>query len=166
MSANRKAHRLPTLPLCVSFGAEVLVSLVVVAALMTLFIPYASVYLNKARLAQVFSVGTQLQTEMAIAHAVHGRWPDAPSGLLPELASDVRLERVIMTDGNFNLILSGMGAQGVEQNLSFRRAANPELGTVFWYCGFAEPDAIAGVAIPGITTVASEFLPPICKRKT
>ncbi|MEM7404024.1 MAG: hypothetical protein AAF458_01970 [Pseudomonadota bacterium] len=158
-----RTHRLPQIPIASSFGGELLLSIVIVITLMTLFVPYASMYINKARLTQIFSISTHLRTELVTDRAILGEWPDRPAGQLPELTSDLRLERVVMTEGNFNLILSGVDARKEEHNLSFRLAANPELGTLIWYCGYARPDVTARVEIPAITTVPAEYLPPVCR---
>lgn len=153
------------LPRYWSLRIDALLCALIIAVALAAYLRHASDYIDRARLAQVFTLAGQLRMHQVLEQAVHGRWPRTPPDDLAELGSGLTLARVMMEDGSFALIMrSGTGAAARRLDVAFRRAAAPGLGTLFWYCGRARVDQAAGVNMPDITTVPASHLPGQCRH--
>jgi hypothetical protein len=150
-----------------SFALEVFMSVAILFVCIMLAFGYYPSAMVRVRLTELYVETMKLRTDLVVEHALTGRWPEPTPQSAGLGETKTPIEHLSAIDGHFNLAvrLEGMGAgpdNGLS-NLSFRRVANPEFGTVFWLCGTASPRPDWQVPIPDITDIPAVYLPAVCR---
>ncbi|MGY6553235.1 MAG: hypothetical protein ACXIUM_01805 [Wenzhouxiangella sp.] len=140
-------------------GAELVLATVLVLGLLSLAIPLGQKSMDKARFSELLMHAPVARMELAVEHAVTGRWADEIPALEP---GGVMLEAHSLDHANGSFVIAFNSSDRPAGHLAFDLIEG-EHATLIWRCGYSAPPFGTPVPAPIPTSVPPELLPAACR---
>ncbi|MDM8545134.1 pilin [Candidatus Venteria ishoeyi] len=146
---------------------ETLLSVVIIAIIVMLFIPLFSTYLNKAKVAESLGLMSTFRQAVTEHYAVYGTLPQRESTLIDMgLKTQGQYTQNIEMDEQGAVTASFQTTTLENARLTMRPAIHADIPVLLWVCGNHHPPAPFSVQGKNQTRISPDLVPFSCRSRS